>query len=81
MAAVLLADHEAESALAAYVAEDVLHGWGSAEFVSAAMEHLGLRAPVELSQRHRSDFEQMHAIGKAVRDDTGPFVAQFNQSR
>lgn len=81
VAAVLLADHEAESALAAYVAEDVLHGWGSAEFVSAAMEHLGMRAPVELSQRHRSDFEQMHAIGKAVRDDTGPFVAQFNQSR
>ena len=79
VAAVLLADHEAESALAAYVAEDVLHGWGSAAFVSAAMDHLGLRVPMELSHRHRRDFQQLHAIGKAVRDHDGPFVAEFTK--
>jgi len=81
VAAVLLADHEAEGALAAYVAEDVLHGWGSAAFVSAAMDHLGLRVPMELSHRHRRDFQQMHAIAKAVRDHNGPFVAQFSEGR
>jgi len=79
VAAVLLADHEAESALAAYVAEDVLHGWGAAAFVSAAMDHLGLRVPMELSHGHRSDFQQMHAIAKAVRDHNGPFVAQLTK--
>jgi hypothetical protein len=71
VASVLLATHEAQSALAAYVAQDVLHGWGSAAFVSAAMEHLGLQAPIELSQRDRSDFGQMHAIAEAVRNHEG----------
>ncbi|MDA0171825.1 DUF6000 family protein [Solirubrobacter taibaiensis] len=71
VAAVVLANHEAQSALAAYVARDVLHDWGSAAFVGAAMEHLGMQAPMELSERHRSDFEQMHAIAKAVRDHKG----------
>lgn len=68
VAAVLLADREAESALAEYVAQDVAHGWGSAAFVSAAMDHLGDRAPVDVSQRDRNDFGQMLAIGRAVRE-------------
>ena len=72
VAAVVLANHEAQSALAAYVAQDVLHGWGSAAFVGAAMEQLGTRAPMEVSQRDRSDFEQMHAIAEAVREPRGP---------
>ena len=71
VAGVLLAKHEAQGALAGYVAQDVLHDWGSAAFVSAAIEHLGGRAPVELSERDRSSFERLHAIGKAVRDQKG----------
>ena len=66
VAAVLLAKHEAQSSLAEYVAQDVLHHWGSAAFVGAAIEHLGRRAPVELTERDRSSFRQLHAIGNAV---------------
>ncbi len=71
VAAVLLAKHEAQSSLAEYVAQDVLHNWGSAAFAGAAIEHLGRRAPMELSERDRSSFAQLHAIGKAVRDQKG----------
>ena len=71
VASVLLANHEAQSALGAYVAQDVRHGWGSAVFVSAAMAHFRLGAPIELSQRDRSDFGQMHAIAEALRNHEG----------
>ena len=71
VAAVLLAKHEAQGSLAEYVAQDVLHDWGSATFVGAAIEHLGGPAPMELSERDRNSFGQLHAIGKAVRDHMG----------
>ena len=71
VAAVLLAEHEAQGALAAYFAQDVLHGWGSAAFASAAIEHLGGQTPMEPSERDRSSFGRLHAIGKAVRDQNG----------
>jgi hypothetical protein len=68
VAAVLLAKHEAQSSLTQYLAQDVLHDWGSAAFVGAAIEHVGGRAPMELSDRDRSGFEQLHEVGKALRD-------------
>ena len=71
VAAVLLAGHEAQSALGDYVTQDLSHQWGAAAFVSAAIEHLGSRAPTELSEQPRSSFAQMLAIGKTVRDHQG----------
>jgi hypothetical protein len=72
VAAVLLADPEAaKGALAEYLVQDVLHEWGSAGFVGAAMEHLAGRVHMEPSDRDRSSFEQMHAIATAMRAQRG----------
>jgi hypothetical protein len=68
VAAVLLAEHAAHSAMAEYVARDVAQDWGSAAFVTAAIEHLDSRTPINSSRSNDGhDVERMLAIGKAIR--------------
>ena len=67
-AAVLLSGQLAIPALQAYMREDLENGWGSADFVAAALDRLGATMPnVEPTDASRQEFSAMLSLAERLR--------------